>query len=172
MHRDEILQRAHREYMESRILMAQPVVIIEMLYQVAIRSIKAAMTCLANGDVPARTREVNKAHEAIGELMLALDHNAGASFSHTLAELYSYAQREVFTGHARKSAAAFQNALNVMTILEEGWIGVREQVAGKQEAQEPAYEVEAVAVGGENRPTRLSEYQQAAEYPGSRDWSC
>jgi len=135
MQRDEILQQAHREYMESRILTAQPVVIIEMLYEVAIRSLKIAMAELETGNVSLRSREVTRAQEAISELMLALDHSAGASFSHALANLYGYAQQEILKGHAKQSAEAFRNALGVLTTLEEGWIGVREQVLGKSQAQ-------------------------------------
>lgn len=172
MHREETLQQAHREYMESRILTAQPVAIVEMLYDVAIRSLKIALAELANGDATIRAREVSRAQEAINELMLALDHSAGASFSQRLASLYAYAQQEILKGHARRSAAAFQNAISVLTTLQEGWMGVREQLAGTRQAAEPAYEVEAVGASAQPRSNRLSEYQPAAADQESRGWSC
>jgi flagellar biosynthetic protein FliS len=171
MHRDSTLQQAHREYMESRILAAQPIEIIEMLYQVAIRSLKIALAELTNGNASIRAREVTRAQDAINELMFALDHSAGASFSRSLASLYAYAQQEILKGHAQKSAEGFRNALSVLTTLEEGWIGVREQLAGKSPSEPPAYEVEAANVVAAP-PSRLAEYQPAPIYQESRDWSC
>ena len=172
MSREDILQQAHREYIESRVLTAQPVEIIAMLYDVAIRSLTAALAEAENGSPLKRAKEVSKAQEAINELMMALDHSVGASFSHGLASLYAYAQQEILKGHAKQSAEGFRNALSVMTTLQEGWSGVCEQVvANNRPAAEPAYEVEAVAVGSEPRSTRLAEYRQVA-YQESHDWTC
>src|SRR6478735_7123474 len=84
------VQQAQREYLESRILSAQPAELVEMLYQVAIQSLKKAIGHLKSGDAMARSREVTRAQEAVNEMMAALDHSVGASFTQTLAALYSY----------------------------------------------------------------------------------
>ena len=88
MQSSDPVQQAQREYLESRILSAQPAELIEMLYQVAIQSLKKSINHLKTGDAMGRSREVTRAQEAVNEMMAALDHSVGASFTHTLAALY------------------------------------------------------------------------------------
>src|SRR5438094_9028427 len=84
--------QALRDYVESRILSAHPLEIVHMLYQLAMDSLRTAIAHLKDGDALARGRAVTRAQGAVNELMLALDHSAGAPFSRTLAELYAYIQ--------------------------------------------------------------------------------
>ena len=44
MQSSDPVQQAQREYLESRILAAQPAELIEMLYQIAIQSLSKAIT--------------------------------------------------------------------------------------------------------------------------------
>src|SRR5665213_4012448 len=110
-------QQAHRTYAENRVFSAQPAERVYMLYQVALESVNTAIARLKDGDIFARGRAVNKAHEAVDELILALDHSVGANFTHTLADLYSYVQRQLVAGHSQKSEEAFHKALSVLTTL-------------------------------------------------------
>src|SRR5690348_6927885 len=104
------VQQAQREYLESRILSAQPAELVEMLYQIAINNLKLAMTHLKSDDAMTRSVEVTRAQEAVNELMAALDHSVGASFTQTLAALYAYVQQEILKGHAGPSEEAFRRA--------------------------------------------------------------
>ena len=95
---DQFAQQAHRDYVENQVFSAHPAERVYMLYQVAIDSVNTAIARLKDGDIFARGRAVNKAHEAVDELILALDHSVGANFTHTLAELYGYVQRQLSDG--------------------------------------------------------------------------
>src|SRR6185369_7022101 len=75
VHSSDPVMQAQREYQESRILAAQPAELIELLYQIAIRSLKKAIGHLKSGDAMARAAEVTRAQEAVNELMAALDHS-------------------------------------------------------------------------------------------------
>ncbi len=168
------VQQAQREYMESRILSAQPAELIEMLYQVAIQSLKKASGHLQSGDAMARSREVTRAQEAVNELMAALDHSAGASFTQTLAALYVYVQQQTLKGHAGPSAEALQRATGILMTLQEGWNGVCAELAKANQpaasvapASEPERPEEAPAGVGD----RSGEYYQEAVPVPSRDWS-
>jgi len=165
------MHSAHRDYLEGRILSASPVTIIQMLYDVAVGSLKAALDKLASGDAMGRAREVSRAQEAVAELMVSLDHSAGAAFSKELARLYAYAQSEILEGHVQQSVEALRNAQSVLTILSEGWAAVCEQtVADRNEAAETCTEIENVpTVTSAINP--LAEYQPAAGSE-SRFWSC
>src|SRR5579862_7802271 len=100
---DQFAQQAHREYLESRVFAAHPVERVQMLYQVAIESVNTALARLKDGDIFARGRAITKAHEAVDELNLALDHSVGAGFTRTISELYGYIQRQLVMGHSQKS---------------------------------------------------------------------
>jgi flagellar protein FliS len=158
--------QALRDYMESRVLSARPIEIVEMLYQVAIDNLNAATRYLKTGEAMERATAVTKAEEAVTELMLALDHSVGASFTKTLAALYDYVLNQAIIGHAKKSEVAFQNAVAVLSTLLEGWAGVRAQVI-ESESRAAVPELSPF----QPVPSQWTDYQQ--EVPaGSRDWSC
>ena len=117
VHSLDPVQQAQREYLESRVLSAQPAEMVEMLYQIAIQSLKKAIGHLKSGDAMARAGEVTRAQEAVNELMAALDHSVGASFTQTLAALYAYVQQQILKGHAGPSEEALQRAIGILTTL-------------------------------------------------------
>jgi len=127
---DQRTQQAHKDYVANQVFSAHPAERVYLLYQVAIDSVNAAIARLKDGDIFARGRAVNKAHEAVDELILALDHSVGANFTHTLAELYDYVQRQLVKGHSQKSEEAFRQALSVITTLTEAWKEVVERTCG------------------------------------------
>src|SRR5579863_5897882 len=126
----QITQQAHQTYAENQVFSAHPAQRVYLLYQVAIDSVNVAIARLKDGDIFARGRAVNKAHEAVDELILALDHSVGANFTRTLAELYDYVQRQLVKGHSQKSEEAFRQALSVLTTLTEAWAQVVERTCG------------------------------------------
>src|ERR1700681_1796217 len=127
---DQLTQQAHRDYVANRVFSAHPAERVYMLYQVAIDSVNTAIARLQEGDIFARGHAVNKAHEAVDELILALAHSVGANFTHTLAELYDYVQRQLVKGHSQKSEEAFRQALSVLTTLTDAWKQVVERACG------------------------------------------
>jgi flagellar biosynthetic protein FliS len=168
------MAQALRDYKESRILSARPVEIVEMLYQVAIDNLRAAIRLLKTGEAMERANAVSKAQEAVNELMLALDHSVGAPFTRTLAALYAYVQHQVIVGHAHQSEAAFQKAISILNTLLEGWVGVREHTVGPElPAVEPAARQEAEPFADASRLVSDCSAEYHQEVPaGSRDWNC
>ncbi len=167
------VQQAQREYLESRVLSAQPVELIEMLYQVSIHSLRKAIGHLKSGDALARSREVTRAQEAVNELMAALDHSVGASFTQTLAALYVYVQQQVLKGHAGPSEEALERAIGILSTLQEGWQGVCAEVTKASQAAPRAAQYEPVQTDEELAAVgnRSGEYSQEAVPMASRNWS-
>jgi flagellar secretion chaperone FliS len=168
------VQQAQRDYLESRVLSAQPAELVEMLYQIAIQSLKKAIGHLKSGDALARAGEISRAQEAVNELMTALDHSVGASFTQTLASLYAYIQQQILKGHAGKSEEALQRAINLLTTLQEGWSGVCTELAKANQPVtvaapqiEPEQEQEQPVGSGD----RSGDYYQEAVPVTSRGWS-
>jgi flagellar protein FliS len=168
------VQQAQRDYLESRVLSAQPAELVEMLYQIAIQSLRKAIDHLKNGDAMARAAEISRAQEAVNELMAALDHSVGASFTQTLASLYAYVQQQILKGHAGPPEDALQRAIGILGTLQEGWSGVCAELAkANQPVTSPAPYVEPEQP--EEQPAaagdRSGEYYQEAVPVTSRGWS-
>jgi flagellar protein FliS len=164
---DQFAQQAHRDYIESRVFSAHPVERVQMLYEIAIDSVNTAIARFRDGDIFARGRAVTKAHEAVDELTLALDHSVGASFTHTLAELYGYVQRQLMAGHSQKSEEAFQNALSVLTTLAGAWKEVVIRTCGSASHGEPASPEPATS----SAPRSAYDGVPQMSSTSSRDWS-
>jgi len=171
----ESARQAHRDYLESRVLGAHPIEVVEMLYQVAIDNVNLAITHLKAGDALARARAVTKAEQAVDELVLAVNPSVQASFTSTLVDLYHYVLQRIIRGHAQQSEQAFRDALNVLTILAEAWSELKAKELEKPEApaantalahDEPAAELEPGPAA--NNPYAA---YGAAVSSGSRDWS-
>jgi flagellar secretion chaperone FliS len=148
---------------------------VYLLYQVAIDSVNTAIARLKDGDIFARGRAVNKAHEAVDELIFALDHSVGAKFTHTLAELYSYVQRQLVKGHSQKSEEAFRQALSVLTTLTEAWKQVVERTCGSGSSSGSLQNLAGEELA-QPTPTKISEtqgaYQEVSDVSAtSRGWS-
>jgi len=167
------VQQAQREYLESRVLSAQPAELVAMLYQIAIQSLRKAIAHLKHGDAMARSSEVTRAQEAVNELMAALDHSTGAPFTQTLAALYVYVQQQILKGHAGPSEEALHRAIGILSTLEEGWQGVCAELAKVTQAQPPAAQYEPAQVEGELAAAgnRSREYCQDMAPVASRNWS-
>ena len=168
--------QAHRTYVENRVFSAHPAERVYMLYQVALESVNVAIARLKDGDIFARGRAVNKAHEAVDELILALDHSVGANFTQTLAELYNYVQRQLVNGHSQKSEEAFRQALAVLTTLADAWRQVVENVCGStllnNELEPTSAAVKETPVAAPEVSEPRSAYGGTPSAPSiSRDWS-
>jgi flagellin-specific chaperone FliS len=136
--------------------------------------LKKAVGHLKSGDAMARSREVTRAQEAVNELMAALDHSVGASFTQTLAALYAYIQQEILKGHAGPAEEAFHRAIGLLTTLQEGWQGVCGDLANLNRAVAQPVELskpdhaDTMSAGPGERSEKY--YQEAVPVP-SRDWS-
>src|SRR5271166_1376101 len=91
------------EYLESKILSAERVELVQILYQATIESVGNARRYLKQGDIPARTKEINKAIAMLAELTASLNHDAGGDLSRTLHALYDYMTRRLVEAHCRQS---------------------------------------------------------------------
>jgi flagellar protein FliS len=171
----QTLQRAHRDYMESRILSAHPVEVVHMLYQVAIDNLNAAIAHLKNEDRPARSYAVTRAEEAVHELVLALDHSVNAPYTHTLASLYGYVLQQIVNGNARQSEQPFWEALSILNTLSSAWAEVKAQVCTAAALAESNSYVETEQEPEpqmESRGPSTAYSQTLADSSPSLEWSC
>ena len=115
----------HDAYLESRVLAADPVELVNLLYQACTQAVREARGYLAAGKIAERSREINKACAIVIELATSLDHERGGDISQRLALLYDYMQRRLLQANMQQSDAPLADVLGLLTTLSEAWAGVR-----------------------------------------------
>lgn len=119
----------HDAYLESRVLTANPIELVNLLYQACTQAVRDARCHLAEGRIADRSREINKACEILTELSVSLDHERGGEISGRLALLYDYMQRRLLEANMQQTDAPLLEVLGLLSTLSEAWAGVRIQEA-------------------------------------------
>ena len=100
--------------------------LIIIVYDWAIRYCKIAKE--KKDQIEARTTAINKAQNAISELMASLDMKAGGEIAGNLYRLYDYMNRRLIDANIKKDYSAIDETLEHLTSLREAWIGAIEKL--------------------------------------------
>ncbi|MDR3700068.1 MAG: flagellar export chaperone FliS [Candidatus Sulfopaludibacter sp.] len=130
-------QNAHDAYRESRILAADPLELVHVLYQACTESVREARCHLAAGDIAARCQSISRAHRILAELTSALDHERGGDLSKRLARLYDYMQRRLLEANIRQDDAPMGEVLGLLSTLAEAWDAIRHPAQALPEPASP-----------------------------------
>jgi flagellar protein FliS len=123
----------YEQYLENSVLTASPVELVTMLYRIAIEATGDAKVCLQSGDIEGRTKAINRAFEALMELITSLDLTNGGDVADNLLRLYSYMQQRVLQAQCEQDAAPLDEVAKLLTTLNEAWAQLRDGAA------EPSY---------------------------------
>lgn len=115
------MSNPYDSYLESRVLSASPVELVEMLYVAAIEAVGHARAHLASGDIAARGVAVTRASNIVGELVQSLDHSNGGALAADLQHLYDYVLRRLQAGHFEQSDAALAEVETLLGTLAGAW---------------------------------------------------
>jgi len=118
-------QNAHDAYLESRVLSADPLELVKLLYQAAITAVRDARRHLANREILARARAITKACSILTELIVSLDHERGGEISLGLARLYDYMSRRLIEANLQQADQPLEEVLGLLSTLAEGWEGIQ-----------------------------------------------
>jgi flagellar protein FliS len=116
-------QNPYQAYTDGRIYSDNPLNLVVALYEGALDATQQAAKALRAGDIPVRTKAINKAIAILTELLVSLDHKKGGEISQNLKRLYSYMQVQLLTAHARKLPAPIDEVSSLLSTLLEGWRG-------------------------------------------------
>jgi flagellar protein FliS len=112
----------YEAYIEDEILTADPVKLVQMLYQGAMEAVADARAKLAAGDIKGRSAAVTKAVEILAELSCSLDHERGGGLSASLAALYDFVQRRLLAGNQEQADLPLAEAKRILQTLAEAWL--------------------------------------------------
>jgi flagellar protein FliS len=131
--------QAHNAYLESRVLTADPLELVCLLYQAAITEVRNARTYLAEKNVGSRSTAITKACNVISELTSGLRSEASPEYVDRLRKLYSYMMTKLSEANFQQKDEPLVEVLGLLTTMLEGWEGARTELKS-----EP---VAAVAMG-------------------------
>lgn len=121
-------------YLESKILSTDPVGLIRLLYDDALRALRGARVHLAKGEIGERSRAISRVMAILTELSSSLDHAAGGEISFNLARLYDYMQQRLLDANLKQADQPLAEVQDLMKTLAEAWHGVADarEVASPQ----------------------------------------
>jgi flagellar protein FliS len=111
----------HDSYLESRIMAADPLELVNLLYQGCRQAVREAREHLAAGRIGERSRAISKACDILSELIQSLDRSQASEISQRLAQLYDYMQRRLLEANMQQADAPLVEVLGLLTTLGEAW---------------------------------------------------
>jgi flagellar protein FliS len=108
-------------YLETRILSADPVELVSILYEYAGMSVQDARQSLATGDVPGRARAVTKAIAIMGELEGSLNREQGGEIAANLGRLYPYMRDRLTLANITQTDEPLAEVEALLRTLGDGW---------------------------------------------------
>jgi flagellar protein FliS len=121
-------------YIDTRVLSADPLELVHILYQHTLVMVADARRHLAEGNIAARGHSISRAIAAIDELDTSLDRESGGSIARNLAALYQYMRARLLTANIRQQDAPLAEVEALLRTLGEAWNAIRP--AAQVEARE------------------------------------
>ena len=112
---------ARDAYLESRILTADPLELVRVLYRGAIEAVEEAGEALRAQDILRRTRNINRALEILAELTSSLQRHEENGLARNLAGLYDYMQQQLLEANFQQTEPPLAEVLGLLRTMLEGW---------------------------------------------------
>jgi flagellar protein FliS len=114
-----------KSYRETATLTAPPGQIVLMLYDGAIRSLERSLPGFSNTD-PAESNmtihnNLQRAHEIIRQLNIALNMEQGGEVAENLRRLYNYFERRIWESNVKKNPAGVGEVIRHINVLRDAW---------------------------------------------------
>jgi flagellar protein FliS len=108
-------------YLETKILSADPVELVSILYEHAAISVQDARQSLAMCDVAGRARAVTKAIAIMGELEGSLNREQGGDIAVNLGRLYPYMRERLTHANITQTDEPLAEVEALLRTLGDGW---------------------------------------------------
>jgi flagellar secretion chaperone FliS len=126
------------QYQQVAVQTVTPERMIVMLYEGIFRFLERAKRAMVMEDIETRTININKAHAILDELINAIDHDIGATFTKELESLYLFTGRELNQSIINNDTLHIDNAIRTLEPLHQAWseipVGSSKEISHKQPA--------------------------------------
>ena len=120
----------YEKYKSSSVQTSTPGQLVIMLYDGAIRFVKAGLDGISSNDYAKANMNLGKAQTIISELMSTL--NRSYDISKNLYSLYEYMNYLLIQTNIKKKVESGEEVLGYLQELRETWVTVTKQTAGMQ----------------------------------------
>lgn len=108
-------------YASTEIQSAQPLQLVVLLYDGAVRAAATAHEAMLKKDIPARRAAVNKLMGIIAELQNSLDLERGGSVAAQLEGIYTYIVSRLIEGLSKQEPAPMAEVKQILETLRDAW---------------------------------------------------
>ena len=116
----------HDQYRRNQISTSNQGRLILMMYEGAIKFTTMAAESIEKGDASNQGKYIQRAHDIINELSLALDFKKGGEVAPRLESLYQFILSQLTLANIKSDPKPLQAVLNILNRLLEGWVKVYE----------------------------------------------
>jgi flagellar secretion chaperone FliS len=122
-------------YLETRVLSADPIELVNILYEYATLGVQDARSSLSQGDIAARAKAIAKVIAILGELESSLDHKLGGEIARHLARLYRYMREKLTLANLKQADEPLAEVEALLKTLGEAWQAIGQDAkAGQYDA--------------------------------------
>lgn len=111
----------YQAYQQTRVETANPLQLVIMMYDGAIRFSNLAKKAMEKKDIQNTNYYLQRTQDIINELIITLNPEAG-EISRNLERLYEYVNYSLIQANLNKDQAMLDNAIAILTTLRSGWV--------------------------------------------------
>lgn len=119
---------SYQQYKKQNVMMANPMELVIMLYNGAIKQLRLSEIEIGNANLEAANEHLQAAQDIVMELMMGLDLSYG--IAQDLLRLYEYVHHEIVAVNASKDAGGIEPVVQIMTQLRDAWEQVHREYKG------------------------------------------
>ena len=113
--------RYHNQYRKNEISTSSQGRLIIMMYEGAIKFSTMALQSIEKGDIASQGKYINKTHDIINELSLALDLKKGGEVAQRLESLYQNMLSQLTLANIKSDRKALETVIKILSPLAEAW---------------------------------------------------
>ncbi len=107
----------HRTAVET----SEPLQLVVMCYDVAIRDLNDAKSLHENGRMDEAYARIRHARDIVAELLVGLDYERGGDIARNLNRLYNFILRQLIGINSRKDTSIYARLVRILSVLREAW---------------------------------------------------
>ena len=111
----------HKQYRINEVSTSSQGRLIIMMYEGAIKFASMAIQSIEKGDIVRQGEYINKTHDIINELSLALDLKKGGEVALRLESLYQYMLSQLTLANIKSDRKTLETIIKILGPLSEAW---------------------------------------------------
>lgn len=115
------MARAAQAYYQTQVQSQSPLELVVMLYDAALRFMRAASDAVQRRDLVAKREAMSRAMAILAELQNSLNMEAGGEVAKSLDALYTYVNGRMVEANIQNTTEPIAESIRLLTTLREGW---------------------------------------------------